>query len=263
MSGKSRRKAPVPQLPMPGLDPLPAPASADPDSSEITWARRRIEAIFHEVLGKSPFTITWTNNIRTFMTCEVQKDGSFQYRMNQAFLFAPRKVIEAAAGYPMRRTKQRQEILHRFMETKNYDYATRRSSRNVQLQPRGDIYDLQLIFEAVNESYFEGQVEAKITWGNRRSTRGKNRISLGSCSLNTGIIRINPVLDSPEVPFYFVEYIVYHEMVHALLQATEENGRQMYHGTAFNQHMDNFAHLRRAEAWEREVLPTVLARWRP
>lgn len=73
------------------------------------------------------------------------------------------------------------------------------------------------IYSSLNEEYFDGSLSVDITWG-RRQTRGVYRKRrLGSYDAAGSLIRIHPALDKPAVPRFFIEYIVYHEMLHAAI----------------------------------------------
>ena len=44
---------------------------------------------------------------------------------------------------------------------------------------------------------------------------------------------MNPLLDTSLVPRVFMEYIVFHEMLHAIVPSTQSNGRCAHHPPAF------------------------------
>ena len=73
------------------------------------------------------------------------------------------------------------------------------------------------------------------------------------------IIRIHPRLDAPFVPTWFLEYVIYHEMLHARVpdEFTAE-GRRLVHTEEFNRREREFLHYRRARRWEDENLARFL-----
>ena len=74
-----------------------------------------------------------------------------------------------------------------------------------------------------------------------------------------GLVRIHPVLDRPEVPLFFLESVVYHEMLHHHLGGVpDRGGRTVYHTRAFRQAEARYPLLREALAWEKENLPLLL-----
>jgi hypothetical protein len=73
------------------------------------------------------------------------------------------------------------------------------------------------------------------------------------------LIRIHPVLDRPDVPRYFVESVVYHEMLHHHLGGVPDRaGRTVYHTRAFREAEARFPGYGEALAWEKENLPRLL-----
>lgn len=79
------------------------------------------------------------------------------------------------------------------------------------------------IFDELNSEYFDGLVYAGIGW--RRSKLGKTKVTLGSCSIEERFIRINSILQEPEIPTWFLIGIVHHEMIHAYQESALHNER--------------------------------------
>jgi hypothetical protein len=94
----------------------------------------------------------------------------------------------------------------------------------------GRWHPLTEIFSAVNSRFFNDQVEVrKIGWGVRRSW-GR----LGHYDPTHNTITLSPVLDSPDVPRFVVDFIVYHEMLHTVFEGGENHGFRRHHPPAFN-----------------------------
>jgi predicted metal-dependent hydrolase len=75
--------------------------------------------------------------------------------------------------------------------------------------------------------------------------------TLGSYSRNGSIIRINPVLDRKSVPQFYIEFVLYHEMLHADMGLCEKNGRRVVHSGGFRDRERLFRRYRKALAWEK------------
>lgn len=100
-----------------------------------------------------------------------------------------------------------------------------------------------------------------ITWGRsngQRARAARRSIKLGSYTSRDRLIRVHPALDAAFVPRYFVEYIVYHEMLHHMLPPSMQNGRRDLHGTLFQAREKKFEHYQAALAWERDNLSRLL-----
>ncbi|HKC11484.1 MAG TPA: hypothetical protein VKI41_05460, partial [Vicinamibacteria bacterium] len=84
-------------------------------------------------------------------------------------------------------------------------------------------------------------------------------LTFGSYDPVLRLIRIHPVLDRGEVPLFFLESVVYHEMLHHRLGGVPDRaGRTVYHSRAFRQAEARYPWHREALAWEKENLPHLL-----
>jgi predicted SprT family Zn-dependent metalloprotease len=71
-------------------------------------------------------------------------------------------------------------------------------------------------------------------------------------------IRIHPALDQAFVPGYFVEFIVYHELLHHVIPPTRLNGRYQIHSRTFHQRERQFPAYAEAMAWRQQSLRRLL-----
>lgn len=124
----------------------------------------------------------------------------------------------------------------------------------------GRYFDLQAIFDKLNAQYFGGKLRGyRIVWGRRRRGRPALAIVFGTIQEEDRLIRIHPLLDRPLVPRWFLEYIVYHEMLHAFVpDRYDRAGRRVIHHAGFLKREQKFRWFRRAQRWERENLGRFL-----
>ena len=135
----------------------------------------------------------------------------------------------------------------------------RRRTRIVSVDTRGRYFDLQEVFNDLNARYFDGAIDATITWGQRCGRpRRRNSIKMGSYSVEERIIRIHRSLDRAFIPHFFVEWIVYHEMLHQVHGAKVVKGRRQFHTPEFVEDEAKFEHYNLARAWERDHLDKLL-----
>jgi predicted metal-dependent hydrolase len=102
-----------------------------------------------------------------------------------------------------------------------------------------------------------------VTWARSHTARAsasRRSIKLGSYTSRDRLIRVHPALDAAFVPRFFVEYIVYHEMLHHVLPPRLLNGRRELHGPAFLARERQFHDYQAALRWERENLRKLLKR---
>src|SRR6267142_4530196 len=108
--------------------------------------------------------------------------------------------------------------------------------RQFVLPHEGKHFDLQQIFDQLNHRYFSGRLRGyEVKWGRRRKHRPKDYFIFGTIQEEDRVIRINPQLDQPFVPSWFLRYILYHEMLHSVVpDEALTNGRRRVHTDEFN-----------------------------
>ena len=132
--------------------------------------------------------------------------------------------------------------------------------RQLNLRHERAHFDLRAIFEQLNERYFRGRLRGyKVMWGRRQKHRPKEYFIFGTIQEEERVIRINPLLDQPFVPLWFLRYVLYHEMLHSVVpDETASGGRRRVHTEEFNRREREFPNYRRARRWEDENLARFL-----
>lgn len=181
------------------------------------------EASLHRLLSEASgraIKLTLTDNSTSMLSVRAQ-GSHIAVRLHRMFLGAGLDVLSELARY-VRARRGKTPLFWEFINANQHRIAPP-SPREVKLKAAGCHYDLEDIFNRLNIEYFDGRLASSITWGARR--RGRARIrTLGSYSASSHLIRISPLLDARRVPKYYVEFVVYHEMLHAALfmEAREE-----------------------------------------
>jgi hypothetical protein len=132
--------------------------------------------------------------------------------------------------------------------------------RQLNLRHEGRYFDLRAIFADLNERHFGGRLRGyNVMWGRRRRHRPKEYFVFGTIQEEDRVIRINPALDQPFVPRWFLRYVLYHEMLHSVVpEETLSRGRRRVHTERFNRLEREFPGYRRARRWEEENLARFL-----
>ena len=129
------------------------------------------------------------------------------------------------------------------------DIARRGRGRKMISSARGNSYDLDKIFAKLNRRYFDSNLEKPtLTWSQR-----KTRSILGHHDRVHDTIVISKSLDSTQVPEWFVEFIIYHEMLHMKHAARMINGRRYYHTAAFRLDERRFDKYDEAQRWLEQI----------
>jgi predicted metal-dependent hydrolase len=125
------------------------------------------------------------------------------------------------------------------------DLARRRRGRKMVSTARGSHYNLERMFDRLNRRYVDGEMEKPtLTWSHRRTRR-----ILGHHDPVYDTIVISKTLDSADVPEWFVEFILYHEMLHIKHPARLIKGRRFYHTKAFRAEEERFPYFQQAQDW--------------
>jgi len=125
------------------------------------------------------------------------------------------------------------------------DIARRRRGHKKITTAKGLYYDLGKMFRRLNRQHFDSRLaEPTLTWSQRRT-----RTILGHHDGVHDTIVISKTLDAPDVPEWFVEYILYHEMLHIKHPARLINGRRYYHTKAFRTDEQRFPRYAEALDW--------------
>ena len=155
-----------------------------------------------------------------------------------------RKKIPAGARSVYERYIRSEEVQTRAIESK------RARGRKVVTSAKGDVYDLEELFESLNARYFRPPLPKPVlTWSSRKTYR-----ILGHHDATHEHVAISRSLDAPRVPRYVVEYVLFHEMLHIAHPTRHINGRRYNHTEAFKRDERKFAYFNEAESWiERNV----------
>jgi hypothetical protein len=242
-----------------------AAAPADPVDDE--QARKALEdRISSAMVPHAPearLALAVTDNRYTMISVKREK-GLFRLRLHHMFLEADHDIVRALGRYVARNDRDASQLLSRFIDVNHRKIrrARRRRPTVFTIETRGEVHDLQEIYEDLNKRYFACRIDARITWSQRAQSgakrRRRNSIKMGSYSVEDRLIRIHASLDRPFVPRLFVEWIVYHEMLHQKHDIPVVGGRRQFHTPEFLAEEALFEHYVRASRWERENLDKIL-----
>jgi hypothetical protein len=127
------------------------------------------------------------------------------------------------------------------------------------VRTKGRFFDIQAIFDDLNKRYFDKKVRCTITWG-RLVSPGKPRrtIKVGSYILEHNLIRIHPGLDQQWIPLFYIQWVIFHEMLHVVHPINTVNGRRRFHTNAFARDERRFEDYDRAIIWEKRNVASLL-----
>jgi len=209
-----------------------------------------LQSSLKKMLGKD-IGLTLTDN-RTSMLSITKGLERLSLRIHRIFLEAEESVIQAVADF-IKNRKSARPVIQAFIRRHGNSLGPRPVRRS-SLRTDGVCHCLETLFNNVNAGYFQGEISASITWGRRVSGKRTRRVTLGSYCRDSNIVRINPLLDRKTVPAFFLEFVIYHEMLHAALGTMVRNGRRSIHSKEFRRREQQFAAYMEAVKWEKEHL---------
>lgn len=222
-------------------------------------AAQRLNASLDKLV-RAPVRVILTDNRSSVISVKRLQNQSFQVRLHRVFVQAEPETLSALARFirrPDRRNRKAMgDFISRHLERIREKPARRRP---LPLRARGKVYHLGEILEQVKRAYRIEAPGVRISWGQRSGKRRFRAIRFGSYDEEQKLIRVHPLLDRKEVPRFFVEYIVYHELLHAVVPETRATGgRRSSHTREFKRREKLFARYREALAFEKSF---VRERW--
>jgi hypothetical protein len=194
---------------------------------------------------------------RSTMVSFRRVQSNLRLRLHHMFLDAPEPVVRAIADYAGRGERQAGPVLDDFIRGRQPLIRQDRDP-DARLNPYGSCFDLDEIFRRLNQSFFQDGIRAEIGWGRMPFKKRRKSIRLGLYDHQTREIRIHPALDRPWVPAFFVEFIVFHEMLHQLFPSSNRAGRRVHHPRAFRDREKAFPYYTSALQWEKRNLRVLL-----
>ncbi|MDP2157972.1 MAG: hypothetical protein Q8K68_09720 [Nitrospirota bacterium] len=228
----------------------PAPLNSGQLSLPFLRDEYSLQSSLKNILGRD-IGLTVTDN-RTSMLSIKKGLKKLSLRIHRIFLEADESVIQAVADF-IKNRKSARPVLQAFIRQSSSSLKSR-TPRRRPLKTEGACHCLATSFDQVNAEYFHGKITASVTWGRRVSGRRTRRVTLGSYCRDSQTIKINPMLDRNTVPKFFLEFVMYHEMLHAALGTVVRNGRRSMHFREFRRREKEFAAYEQAVIWEKNNL---------
>jgi len=175
--------------------------------------------------------------------------------MHRFFHAAPEEIRESMAKWITagRRARKACALLDDWIDARIKELPRRRPT----LRTRGVVHDLEALADSLFAKEFlldfEGREKPVVTWGSRKKSRARRTLMLGSYHAHDRVVRIHPVLDQPSVPAWYVRFILFHEILHAIIPSSH-----VHHTPAFKKREHSHADYGRARAWERRHIERLI-----
>ena len=194
-----------------------------------------------------------TNNSQRMLTIKEMNTGVIELRAHKIFLQAEEKIITALGSWIKGNNRYRETIKDYINNNSHNIILTQNKSRKVTLRPQGKYYDLAEIAARINQNYLGNRSSSPVTWGRKVTKRKARTIRLGWYDPGRKLITISQRLDKRDIPYYMVEYVLFHEMLHEVIGIeTEANGRRCIHGKKFNLMEKTYPYYNEARQFEKK-----------
>lgn len=202
-----------------------------------------------QALSPLPLRVVWHKNRATYLSIRKEK-GGLCLRLHRLFLEASDEVIAALIRLCFKKDREAKIVIKKMAHL----YFSQNKMVAKPLNGVGKVYDLYALSKKIQKIYFSPEVEPVIGWGKDRSLSFRS-MTFGSYDRQQNLIRIHPFLDDEKVPLYFVEFIIYHEMLHAVCPSQmSPSGRCLIHTREFREKERQFSQFKEAKEWEKRSL---------
>jgi hypothetical protein len=184
----------------------------------------------------------------------VRWDASgLEFRITDVLEGAPATILESLAHILMSKLLRRSsprthaERYRRYLNRKemrrSLQLVKQARGRKFVSGPRGATYDMEEIFDSLNQAHFHGLMAQPLLGWSRRPSR----VMLGHYDPSHNAIILSKLLDSPRVPRLAVEYILFHEMLHLRFPVEHRGARRCVHTREFKDAEKQFPRLKEAK----------------
>lgn len=179
--------------------------------------------------------------------------SGLEFRITDVLEGAPSAILESLAhilvAKLLRRPSPRTHAEHyrRYLNRKemrrSLQLVKQTRGRKFVSGPRGDSYDLEAIFDELNQAHFHGLMAQPLLGWSRRPSR----VMLGHYDPSHNAIIVSRLLDRSSVPRLAVEYILFHEMLHLRFPVEHRGARRCVHTREFKTAEKLFPRLKEAQ----------------
>ncbi len=198
-----------------------------------------------------------TDNRRRMASVRRRSAGVYEVRLQKLFLDSPPEVLDELAAMVTGKNQDRRAV-RAFVDARLADgdplVVRKKALPAGDKRGQGQCHDLAAYARELNSLYLNNRSTAAIVWGRKNKKRGLRSIRFACYDITRNMIIMNRKMDSPAIPRYFVEFILFHEMLHEVLGVGERaDGRRDIHGKVFKLMETTFPDYDKALRFEKEL----------
>jgi hypothetical protein len=217
------------------------------DAGQTASCRKRAP----RAIRKAPVRIAFT--YASYLYKAQLVDGILAAKVHEGFMGAPSDVLGALARLLLASAQDAdQDRVKAYAADEDFTEvvtALEMTTAEIDDVTQGRYFDLEDVFDRVNEAYFDGKLERpRLTWNARITC-----VKMGHYDFLRDTVMMSVTLDAPDVPDYVVEYVMYHELLHKKLGQQVVNGRHYAHTPAFREAERAFCRYDEAQVFLKEA----------
>ncbi len=197
-----------------------------------------------------------TDNRRRMVSAR-DRGSVVEVRLQRIFLDSDVEVLDDIAGLLLGRRVER-VALRRFIDERfrgdgvGVGEVRRRGSSAERVA--SSHHDIIAYARHLNATYLGNRSKCLVIWGHRSRRRSRRSIRFACYDPQRDVIIMNRKLDNPGIPAYFVEFVLFHEMLHEVLGIGERaDGRRDIHGRLFKLMESTYPDYDKALWFEKEL----------
>ena len=129
-------------------------------------------------------------------------------------------------------------------------------------RPVGDMHRLDEIAQRVIADHLSEELKDRrtpnITWTPKKRSTARRGLRLGSYDASRDLVRIHSVLDQAAVPEWVVAFVVYHELLHAVIPSKRSGRRLIHHSAEFRKREAAHPDFLRVTRWENKHISRLI-----
>lgn len=196
-----------------------------------------------------------TDNRRRMVSARNRGAGVVEVRLQRIFLDAGPDVLDDIAALLTGRKTDR-AVLRRFIDERFRESPAVARPRREPAAERAQfsVHDIAAYARDLNRIYLNGRSTAQVVWGRRSTRRSRRSIRFACYDPERNMVIMNRKLDNLDIPAYFVEYVLFHEMLHEVLGiGSRADGRRDIHGSLFKLMESTYPDFDKAQRYEKEL----------
>jgi hypothetical protein len=190
-----------------------------------------------------------------------EKDKLVSLKVNAIFLKAPFQILENLIDYFKTKNPQSEKILKEFLNNNKSLNNNNISKPEVvkeikydeKISHQGRNHNLKVVFDMLNEKYFDNSISANITWSDKFNSKGSKEIEYSVFESKLNLIKINQFLDKSMVPKYFIGYVIFNEMLSCFFSNQDnKSNKKKDNSEELHEWEKKYHAFNKAREWERQ-----------